>query len=370
MSFAKLLSGKVAKVKGSDLSPDRYDYIQVSEAEPDFGIPLSDNGIFSSRLTGERRFLFPSTGLVVDDVTGNIEVDYSAAGNESFGTVEVIDTDSGYTWSPTGSVSATTNSDTIKFVSGSYLDIDADTTNGAIRVSHNTTTRTDTTSTESPSAGTDFDVVDSITTNASGHLTAVNLKTVTLPPSATYNISAESPSSNAVIRLTGSDASTDDVEIVGSGITTVSRTDADTITITSTEADTIDSVTGRGNTTTNSISVGSITLNENTVIDTVSTILATTTETALNLYNIAKYSSAKLLVDVYDTITGDRQMSELLVVHNGVSAKSTEYGIVFTGISSLATFDVDLVSGSVRLLITSSSTNNTEYKITEILTAL
>jgi hypothetical protein len=36
MSFAKLLSGKVAKVKGSDLSPDRYDYIQDCLVKEDF----------------------------------------------------------------------------------------------------------------------------------------------------------------------------------------------------------------------------------------------------------------------------------------------------------------------------------------------
>lgn len=136
MSFAKLLSGRVAKVTGSNLSADRSEYIKVSESEPDFGFPLSDNGIFSSRLSGERRFLFPSTGLVVDNVTGNITVDFTAPGNEKFSNFEVTDTDSGYTWAETGIISPDSSSDTIKFVSGGSINIDADTTNDAIRVSH------------------------------------------------------------------------------------------------------------------------------------------------------------------------------------------------------------------------------------------
>ena len=48
---------------------------------------------------------------------------------------------------------------------------------------HDNTTRTDTTSTASPVAGGTFTVVDSITQDATGHPTAVNVKTVTLPAS-------------------------------------------------------------------------------------------------------------------------------------------------------------------------------------------
>lgn len=54
----------------------------------------------------------------------------------------------------------------------------------------------------------------------------------------TYAVSAETVSGGANLRLTGSDASTDDVKIAGSGATTVTRTDANTITISSTDANT------------------------------------------------------------------------------------------------------------------------------------
>jgi len=54
--------------------------------------------------------------------------------------------------------------------------------NGPIPVvNHDATTRTNTTSTQSPAYGADVVVIDSITSNATGHVTGVNTKTVTLP---------------------------------------------------------------------------------------------------------------------------------------------------------------------------------------------
>ena len=86
----------------------------------------------------------------------------------------------------------------------------------------------------------------------------------------TYSISI--PDTTTKLRLTGaSPASTDDIEFVGGGITTVSRTNENKFTITSTEADTLQSVTTRGATSNQAItlsnnllingtSVGSVTL--------------------------------------------------------------------------------------------------------------
>ena len=51
----------------------------------------------------------------------------------------------------------------------------------SITWTHTDTARTDTTSTASPAAGATFTVVDSITQDATGHPTAVNVKTVTMP---------------------------------------------------------------------------------------------------------------------------------------------------------------------------------------------
>jgi len=50
-----------------------------------------------------------------------------------------------------------------------------------VTIDHDNTTRTDTSSALSPGAGGTFTVVDSITQDATGHPTAVNIKTVTMP---------------------------------------------------------------------------------------------------------------------------------------------------------------------------------------------
>ena len=68
---------------------------------------------------------------------------------------------------------------------GTYLSGGTITTTGTI--SHNNTTRTDTTSSDSPGSGGTFTAIDSVTSNATGHVTAVNVKTVTMPTSPTVN---------------------------------------------------------------------------------------------------------------------------------------------------------------------------------------
>lgn len=79
-----------------------------------------------------------------------------------------------------------------------------------------------------------------------------------------YSISAEITTGGANIRLSGSDSTTDDVSVLGSGITTVTRTDANTITITSTEVDTLESVTDRGASTTNAVTISNTTASTTT----------------------------------------------------------------------------------------------------------
>ena len=79
-----------------------------------------------------------------------------------------------------------------------------------VTVNHDLTTRTDTTSTLS---GVVFPVVDSISTNSTGHVTGVNIKTITVPDVTTYDLST-APTGTAV-RLTGNLTGVDDVTISG-----------------------------------------------------------------------------------------------------------------------------------------------------------
>jgi len=102
-------------------------------------------------------------------------------------------------------------------------------------------------------AGTGDGIVTSLTTTGTSGASTLTNGVLNVPNYAndntTYSISI--PASTTKLRLTGvNPASTDDVEFVGGGITTVSRTDANKFTITSTEADTLATVTARGDTTT------------------------------------------------------------------------------------------------------------------------
>lgn len=107
----------------------------------------------------------------------------------------------------------------------------------------------------------------------------------------------------------------------------------------------------------------SIAVTSSSLISYDGTSLSTTTATSITTFAAATYGSAEYLVQVRDTVTGQRQVSKILIVHDGTTAYSTEYGVVFTGTAALATFTVDISGGNVRLLAAGASANSTEYKI-------
>lgn len=82
----------------------------------------------------------------------------------------------------TGTQQTISDSDTLSVLGGTYLATVASNTD-TLTINHDATTRTNTTSSASPAAGGTFTAIDTLTTNATGHVTAVNTKTVTLPAS-------------------------------------------------------------------------------------------------------------------------------------------------------------------------------------------
>lgn len=90
-------------------------------------------------------------------------------------------------------------------------------------------------------------------------------------------------------------------------------------------------------------------------------------EIQITNFSANDYGSAKLVIQATDLITGERQNSELLVVHNGTTASATEYGVIYTGDSPLAEFNVDIDSSAVIVLAETENNNTIEYKITETL---
>ena len=92
--------------------------------------------------------------------------------------------------------------------------------------------------------------------------------------------------------------------------------------------------------------------------------LSTVTQTSIASFAHASYGGAKFIVTA--TQSSKRQITELLVTHDGTTAYATEYGTIATD-SDLATFDVDISGSNVRLLATGTSATSTTYKVVETL---
>jgi hypothetical protein len=104
--------------------------------------------------------------------------------------------------------------DTVDFAGGSYITTLV--TTGAVGIAHDVTTRTDTTSTAAPVAGGTFTAVDSVSSNSTGHVTAINLKTVTLPIAGTMSSFDVSGNGTGSVTQTISDGNT--LAINGDGV--------------------------------------------------------------------------------------------------------------------------------------------------------
>ena len=141
------------------------------------------------------------------------------------------------TWSPISgiydwTVAANTGSETVisgmtvTFKGNTYIDTTYYSSTDTVEFNHSLTTLTPTTSTASPAHGGTFTVIDTVTTNSTGHVTGINTKTVTLPSDndTTYDLSSYGTTNGtAGIQLVGSDATIDQVDINGAGTTTVTN---------------------------------------------------------------------------------------------------------------------------------------------------
>ena len=154
---------------------------------------------------------------------------------------------------------------------------------------------------------------------------------------------------------------------------------------TNTDLITLDSVTSNGALTTNEIEVGGINAASGLVYTDTSNSLvgigtetpkaklqieelgldtstlttsATTANQVLDTFSATAFRTAKYLVQIHDTVNNDYQTSEILLIHDGTTAYTTEYAIVYTD-SSLASFDADISGGNVRLLVTPTNAVNT-----------
>ena len=131
------------------------------------------------------------------------------------------------------SIPSPANDATISLSAGTYLSGGGSFTtdqaaNETITFNHSATSRSDTSSSFSVAHGGSLTIVDSVTTNTEGHVTKINVNTVTLPGdnNTTYALTAAQTGGTDVdpnLFLNGSSGTDYNVQLAGSGGTTVTR---------------------------------------------------------------------------------------------------------------------------------------------------
>jgi hypothetical protein len=111
--------------------------------------------------------------------------------------------------------------------------------------------------------------------------------------------------------------------------------------------------------------VGDIEVNSLLNINAETGTTSSTTQTTIASFAAATYGSGKFIIQATNNVTSEVHVTEILVVHDGTTASATEYGTIYTGSNPLATYEVDINTGNVRILATAASANSTTYKVTE-----
>ena len=151
---------------------------------------------------------YAGTFTAVDSVTTNATGHVTAINTKTV----TLPSAENYTYSFTatadsGTDQAIENGNTLDIAGGTYITTSVGATD-TVTVTHDSTTRTDATSTASPAFGGTFTAVDSVTTNATGHVSAINVKTVTLPTPSTDAETLDGIDSTSFLRSDTGDEAT------------------------------------------------------------------------------------------------------------------------------------------------------------------
>jgi len=125
--------------------------------------------------------------------------------------------------------STVSNGQTVDIAGGTYLT--SAESSRTVTLNHDATSRSDTTSTDSLGSGGSFTKVDSITTNATGHVTAINVETVTIGSFDNYGSWSLAGDSGSNQTISSGNTAT---FTGGTGISTEAGTSTDELTITNT----------------------------------------------------------------------------------------------------------------------------------------
>lgn len=121
-----------------------------------------------------------------------------------------------------------------------------------------------------------------------------------------------------------------------------------------------------GSTGLGSLKASSILLSTDASLTSETATLATVSATQVASFPTT-HLGAKLVIQAADTVSGERQISELTIIHDGTTVSVAEYGIVHTGSAALASYTAAIVSTNVIVSATGASANSTTYKVVETL---
>jgi hypothetical protein len=82
--MSKLLSDRIKKIPPTSVSEQRYQFIKLSETEPDLGVPPVQNAVLSSELSGTRKWLTFTNGFDINE-NDNILVDVNTVDVDTTG---------------------------------------------------------------------------------------------------------------------------------------------------------------------------------------------------------------------------------------------------------------------------------------------
>jgi len=121
------------------------------------------------------------------------------------------------------------------------------------------------------------------------------------------------------------------------------------------------------------VKTGAITVvNDQLHITSSETTGITTTATAVSSFTAASFRSAKFTVQVTCTSGTDNgavQVSEILLLHNGVDSTITDYAVIRSG-NNLVTFTADISGGNARLLATATTGNTIRVRVVRYLNTI
>lgn len=97
--------------------------------------------------------------------------------------------------------------------------------------------------------------------------------------------------------------------------------------------------------------------------DTQTATTTATTQTSIATYATASYDGIKAVITADDGT--ERSITEIVITHDGTTAVATEYAQLNTD-TALATFDVDISGGNVRILATPAAATSTGFIVKAI----